>query len=118
MPWDALGNLILGLWKSHKVEKWVKAWMSLILSALITFIFVWGTAIVSLYATMGGTGALIVGFGSALIATSATILMIVRRTEQFKNIALWFPSKVEEAAGEITDKYGSTFDPNLQKDKP
>jgi hypothetical protein len=116
MPWDAIGNLVLGLWKSHKVEKWVRAWMSLIISALLTFLFVWGTSIVSLYSKLGATGALVVGFGSALIMTSAAILMIVRRTEQFKNVALWFPTKIEEAAGDILEKYGTEFDPNLQKE--
>jgi hypothetical protein len=115
MPWDAIGNLVLGLWKSHKVEKWIKAWMSLIISALLTFFFIWGTTIVSLYQLIGAVGALTVGFGSALIATSATILMIVRRNEQFKNISLWFPSKIEETATDITKAYGSTFDPNKQE---
>jgi hypothetical protein len=115
MPWDTIGNLILSLWNSHKVEKWVRGWMSLILSSLITFIFIWGTSIVSLYKTLGAAGALIIGFGSALIATSAAIVMIVHKVEQFKNISLWFPSKVEEEANHITDQFGSTFDPNLQK---
>jgi hypothetical protein len=115
MPWDALGNLILGVWKSHKAEEYLRAWLSLIFSALITFLFVWGSSILSLYPKFGN-GALVVGFGAALVAASASIVMIIRRNPKFKNIALWFPSKVEEAAGNITAEYGSTFDPNLQKD--
>jgi hypothetical protein len=117
MPWDVLGNLILGFWKSHKAEKYLRAWLSLIFSALITFLFVWGTSIVSLYPKLGN-GALVVGFGAALIATSASIVMIVRRTEQFKNIALWFPAAVEKASTDILTTYGTEFDPNLQKDPP
>lgn len=115
LPWDSIGNLVLGVWKSHKAEKWVKAWVSLTLSALITFTFVWGTAIMTFYPKFGAVGALVMGFGSALIAVSAVILVKVRTDEQFKNIALVFPSKVDQVAEGITRDYGTTFDPNLQK---
>lgn len=115
MPWDAIGNLILGFWKSRKAEKWAKALIGLALSALITFLCVWGASIVSLFTKFGAVGCLVIGFGTALLATSATILMYMRRVEQFKDIAIWFPAKVEEAAKEIATQYGAEFDPNKQK---
>jgi hypothetical protein len=115
MPWDAIGNLILGLWKSHKFEKWVKAWTSVVLSALLTFLFVWGSSIGALYHTVGATGALVLGFGAALVAASGATLTIVRKVTQFKEIALFFPSAIENAIAKIQAEGGSEFDPNQQK---
>jgi hypothetical protein len=114
-PWDAVANLIVGLWKSHQAEKWVRAWMSLILSALLTFLFSWGTAIGSLYHAVGAIGALVLGFGLALVATAGAILGIVRRVEQFKNVALFFPAKIEGAINQIATTGGTEFDPNKKQ---
>jgi len=114
-PFNAIGELILGFWKSHKAEKWVWAWMSLILSALLTFLFVWGTSIGSLYSTVGAGGSLVLGFGLALVATAGSILAIVRKVEQFRNIALFFPAKIEQSIQDMIKDGGTEFDPNKQK---
>jgi hypothetical protein len=111
-PWSAIGDLVLGLWKSHKFEKWVRAWMSIILSALITFLFTWGSVGASLYHSVGSVGALTLGFFAALVATAGAILNMVRRVEQFKNIALFFPAQADKPISETTE-----YDPNQQGDK-
>ena len=113
-PWDAIGNLVLGLWKSHKVEKWVRAWMSVILSGLLTFLFTWGTVIGATYHTVGALGSLVLGFGAALVATAGSVLAIVRKVEQFKEIALFFPAAIEAAIKKIEAEGGTEFDPNKQ----
>jgi hypothetical protein len=115
VPWDALGNLLLGFWKSHQAEKWVRAWMSLTLSALLTFLFTWGTVITSTYAGVGAIGALVLGFGAALVMSAGVILAIVRMVPQFRNVALFFPARIEEVIAKIEKEGGSEFDPNTQK---
>jgi hypothetical protein len=115
-PWTIVGDIVVGLWNSHKLEKWIKGWMSLIISALITFFFVWGSSGAMFYASkVGAVAALILGFFAALVAVSVAILQIVRKVEQFRGIALFFPAAIETELRKLEAQGGTEFDPNRQK---
>lgn len=102
-----LANLVTGLYAAraaHKVahkavemaDDWFKLTLSLSGTAFITFTGTWGLAIISFYeAGVNIYTTLILGFASALIATSSITLFIWKRSSLTRGIPIAAPMKIE-----------------------
>ncbi len=101
----ALSQMVIGLYTANKAvnsstrlaEEWFKFCASLIGSALVTFPGVWGAVIIADHQLgINIWIALVLGFASALISTSAVLAVLWTRSPLTRGIPICWPMAVSE----------------------
>lgn len=110
-PFAAIGNFAVSLLRNHQIQDWCKLAASLVISAVVTFLAVFGTSLLILYAQgYSPIWDLVLSFGAGCSTTSGVLIYLWKTDPATKNIAIAFPSDAELEAL----KKGITFDPNKQ----
>lgn len=85
MPWDAIGNFILGLIKERRLEQWIRLFFQILISSLVTFLFTTGTALIT-------SKSWPVSVGLGMLTTAGIIGAFVRRSPITKGMIFTFPA--------------------------
>lgn len=91
-PWDAVGNVIVGIYKEKKAQRWVTLIFQMSLSACVTFSFVCGSSLIA-------SRSFAVGIGSGMVSAAIVVVYFFRRSDLTKGMMLVAPS--EEAVKEM-----------------
>lgn len=91
-PFDGLAHFFLGLIEQKKIQNWYKLFFTLIMSAVLTFLYVAGTAL-----STGASG--LVSFGLGMVASAVVMTVVLRRSPLTKGMLFVLPS--EEATKEL-----------------
>jgi hypothetical protein len=95
-PWSAIGDLILGYWKTKRLLQWGTLIFQMGLSATVTLLFVAGTVLTT-------TGSFALGFGSGMSASAVVLVYFFRRSPLTKGMMLVAPQ--DEAEQEIKNNF-------------
>lgn len=95
-PFSALAELAVGFWKAGKAQAWTRLVFALMLSGLLSFLFVCGTALVALHTTPGCWP---LSIGSGMVMAAIAMTVVFRRSPLTKGMMLVVPT--EEAAKEL-----------------
>jgi len=110
-PLDALGHFAIGLIRNHQLQNWCRLAASLVISAVVTFLAVFGTSLLTLYVKgYGPEWDVIVSFGYGCSCTAGVLIYLWKTDPATKGIPISFPSDAELDAL----KKGITFDTNTQ----
>lgn len=99
-PFDALGSVILGIFRHKATQAWIRLLVSVLVTSFVTFTGVLGATILASYATFGALGALIVGLGTASLSTASAVFYLWMRSPLTKKIPIALPQQVLKAADE------------------
>ena len=92
---------------SRKLDKWARLLISCFMSGWCTFCAVMGSGIIAhVSASQPPTISMLLGFAEGLVASSAVIFNIWRRSELTKGIQLSVPRSVEAAETQILQSEG------------
>lgn len=91
-PWSAIGDLILGYWKTKRLLQWWTLIFQMGLSALVTFLFVAGS-------TLTATRSFALGFGAGMVASAVVLVYFFRRSALTQGMMLVAPE--DEATKEL-----------------
>ena len=101
MPWDIVGNVIVGWIKHKSLQKWMQIIASMSASVFVTFIGTWGLSIGALYAQYESISiALGLGFGCALVTSAGIFIFAWKKHDLTKKIPLFFPSRLNKGMNE------------------
>lgn len=91
-PFAAIAQIIIGIYNSGKVQRWVSLIFQMLFSAVSSFLFVCGT---SLVASKSWT----LSIGSGMITSALVLVVFFRRSPLTKNMIAVLPA--DEAKMEI-----------------
>jgi len=116
-PWNILGDLIVGLHRTKKLQEWGRLVASTGVTAFVAFWGAWGTAIPALHAQgQPPSACLVLGFGVACFVMAVMVAALWKRSPLTKGIPLVLPTRVaEEAAGAAPAAGGLEYDPNAKR---
>src|SRR6266850_6164112 len=84
-PFNAIGNLVLGIYKEGKAQKWIKLLFTLGFSATTTFLYVTGGALAS-------TRSWPISIGSGMISSAVILTVLFRRSDLTKGMIVALPA--------------------------
>lgn len=91
-PFNAIGNVILGVYKERKVQAWVKLIFTMGFSAGTTFLYVTG-------GSLAATKSWPISIGSGMISSAVILTVLFRRSDLTKGMIVALPA--EEAKTEL-----------------
>lgn len=91
-PFNAIGELVLGLIKARRLQAWCSLVFELAFSAVVSFLYVCGTALVA-----GQPAPVAIGAGMVMAATSC--MLVYRRSPATRGMTVALPG--EEANTEL-----------------
>ena len=97
-PLDALSNFALGLVRNHELQNWFRLVASIIISAVCTFLFVFGSALIAGY-SQGYTPLwdLVLSIGTASTSTSVVVGFMWKTNPATKGIPFAFVEAEQDA---------------------
>jgi len=91
-PFHAIGEVVLGIYKERKVQRWCVLLFTMGFSGVNTFLFVTGTALVS-------SRSWPIAVGSGMISSAVILTVLFRRSDLTKGMTVALPE--DEAKTEL-----------------
>jgi ABC-type multidrug transport system permease subunit len=107
-PFDTLGTVIVGVYRTGKMQAWAKLAASCIATAFVSF---WGTLGITL---MSGKP-MAYAIGAASLSMALSFLALWVRSPLTKGIPILYPGKIAAARIEQLTADGTEFNPNEGK---
>src|SRR6266705_5577395 len=113
-PFEGIATLLIGVYRTGKLQAWARLLASCSATAFITFFATFGLT-VSALAKGPPVVALVMGLATASLAMALSVLGLWLRSPLTRNIPLLYPAKIEAARLQELVDDGTVYVPNAQR---